>query len=153
TTVRWMAGREAARARLEPQLEQARLAATGAGRRVGRRSDGARRRRRQPQRGPQTTPRRRRRPGAGHAPHAWILYVVDAAGKREASVAPVIAATLQGPEAVVALLRPDVQRLESPQADQGRFLADGAPWRWQRVPLLGQALGLPAERVPARRDW
>ena len=68
-----------------------------------------------------------------------IVYVVDAEGKREASVAPVIDATLKGPDAVFALLRTSWQRLEITQADQGLFIADGAPWIWKRVPLLVQA--------------
>ena len=46
-----------------------------------------------------------------------ILYAVDAEGKREASFAPVIDVTLQGPEAVFALLRTSLQRLEITQAD------------------------------------
>ena len=71
-----------------------------------------------------------------------IIYVVDAEGKREASFAPMIDATLQGPEAVFALLRSYLQRLEITQADQVLFIADGAPWICKRVPLLVQALGL-----------
>ena len=49
-------------------------------------------------------------------------------------------ATLQGPDAVFALLRTYLQRLEITQADQVLFIADGAPWIWKRVPLLVQAL-------------
>ena len=81
------------------------------------------------------------------------MYVVDAEGKREASFAPVINATLQGPDAVFALLRTYLQRLAITQADQVLFIADGAPWIWKRVPLLVRALGLTAERVHELLDF
>jgi hypothetical protein len=54
---------------------------------------------------------------------------------------------------VVALLRSSLQRLQITQADQVIFIADGAPWRWKRVPLLGQALGLAAEQVHEVLDF
>src|SRR5215211_5244689 len=82
-----------------------------------------------------------------------IIYVVDAEGKRESSFAPVIDATLKGPDAVFALLRTYLQRLEITQADQVLFIADGAPWIWKRVPLLVRALGLAAEQVHELLDF
>ena len=69
-----------------------------------------------------------------------IVYVVDAEGKRDARFAPVMDATLKGPDAVFALLRTYLHRLGITQADQVLFIADGAPWIWKRVPLLRQAL-------------
>ena len=81
------------------------------------------------------------------------MYVVDAEGKREASFAPFIDATLKGPDAVFALLRTYLQRLEITQADHVLFIADGAPWIWKRVPLLVQALGLAAEQVHELLDF
>ena len=65
--------------------------------------------------------------------------LVDAEGKRDATLVPVMDATLKGPDAVFALLRTYVQRLEITQADQVLCIADGAPWIWKRVPLLVQA--------------
>jgi hypothetical protein len=65
-----------------------------------------------------------------------IVYVVDAEGKGAARLAPVIDATLKGPDAVCALLRTYVQRLGIAQADQVLLIADGAPWRGKRVPRL-----------------
>ena len=63
----------------------------------------------------------------------------EAEGKPASRFAPFLDATRPGPEAVFALLRADWQRLKLPQADHVLFLADGAPWRWKRVPLVGQA--------------
>src|SRR5882724_7943099 len=136
-TVRLIAYRYAARARLEQQLDTAAFADTVAGRRVVISSDGGRLRLRETKRGPKTKKGRRSSTGA------W----------REASFAPVIDATLQGPDAVFALLRTYLQRLEITQADQVLFIADGAPWIWKRVPLLVQALGLAAAQVEELLDF
>ena len=82
-----------------------------AGRRVVSSSDGGRMRLRETKSGPQPTKGRQRSTGAGRDPQGLIMYVVDAEGKREASLAPVRDATLKGPDAVFALLRTYVQRL------------------------------------------
>ena len=152
-TVRLIAYRYAARARLEQQIDTAAFEDTVAGRRVVISSDGGRLRLRETKRGPKTTKGRQRYTGAWREPKVLIVYVVDAEGKREARFAPVIDATLQGPDAVFALLRTYLQRLAITQADQVLFIADGAPWIWKRVPRLVQALGLTAERVHALLDF
>src|SRR5712692_10709294 len=152
-TVRTIAYRYAARARREQQVNNAAFEDSVAGRRVVCSSDGGRMRLREIKRGSKTTKGRRRYTGAWREPKVLIIYVVDAEGKREASFAPVIDATLQGPDAVFALLRTSLQRLAITQADQVLFIADGAPWIWKRVPLLRRALGLAAEQVHALLDF
>jgi len=152
-TVRTIAYRYAARARLEQQVNNAAFEDSVAGRRVVISSDGGRLRLREIKRGPKTTKGRRRYTGAWREPKVLIVYVVDAEGKREASFAPFIDATLKGPDAVFALLRSYLQRLEITQADQVLFIADGAPWIWKRVPLLVQALGLAVEQVHELLDF
>ena len=140
-TVRLIAYRYAARARLAQQIERTAFDDTVAGRRVVISSDGGRLRRREPKRGPQTKKGRRRYTGAWREPKVLIVYVVDAEGKQESRFAPFIDATLQGPDAVFALLCTYLQRLQITQADHVLLLADGAPWIWKRVPLLIHALG------------
>ena len=152
-TMRLIAYRDAARARLDHQIETTTFEDTVAGRRVVISSDGGRIRLREAKRGPKTTKGRRRSTGAWREPKVLIIYVVDAEGKREASFAPVIDATLKGPDAVFALLRTYLQRLSITQADQVLFVADGAPWIWKRVPLLVQALGLAAQQVHELLDF
>ena len=110
-----------------------------AGRRVVISSDGGRIRLRESKQGLKTKKWRQRYTGAWREPKVLIVYVVDAEGKRDAGFAPVIDATLTGPDAVFALLRPSLQGLAITQADQVLFLADGAPWIWKRVPLLVHA--------------
>ena len=152
-TVRLIAYRYAARARLEQQLDTAPFEDTVAGRGVVISSDGGRLRLREPKRGLKTKKGRQRYTGAWREPKVLIVSVVDAEGKREASFTPVIDATLQGPEAVFALLRTYLQRLEITQADHVLFIADGAPWIWKRVPLLVHALGLAAAQVHELLDF
>jgi hypothetical protein len=152
-TVRTIAYRYAARARLEQQVDNATLEDSVAGRRVVISSDGGRIRLRETKRGPKTNKGRRRYTGAWREPKVLIVYVVDAEGKREASFAPFIDATLKGPDAVFALLQSYLQRLGITQADHILFIADGAPWIWKRVPLLVQALGLAAEQVHELLDF
>ena len=152
-TLRLIAYRYAARARVAQQMESTELDDTVAGRRVVISTDGGRIRLRETKRGPKTKKGRRRYTGAWREPKVLIIYVVDAEGKREASFAPMIDATLKGPDAVFALLRTYLQRLQITQADRVLFIADGAPWIWKRVPLLAQALGLSSEQVHELLDF
>src|SRR6266852_7787109 len=89
-TLRLIAYRDAARARLDHQIETTTFEDTVAGRRVVISSDGGRIRLREAKRGPKTKQGRRRSTGAWREPKVLIMYVVDAEGKREASFAPVI---------------------------------------------------------------
>ena len=152
-TLRLIAYRYAARARIVQQVENTEFDATVSGRRVVISTDGGRIRLRETKRGPKTKKGRRRYTGAWREPKVLIIYVVDAEGKREASFAPWIDATLKGPDAVFALLRTYLHRLQITQADRVLFVADGAPWIWKRVPLLVQALGLAAEQVHECLDF
>src|SRR5215470_12463416 len=152
-TVRLIAYRYAARARLAQQIDEAGFEDTVAGRHVVISSDGGRLRLREPKRGAKTTKGRQRYTGARREPKVLIVSVVDAEGKRDTSFAPVIDATLTGSDAVFALLRPYLQRLEITQAAPVLFIADGAPWIWKRVPLLMNALGLAAEQVHELLDF
>ena len=152
-TVRLIAYRYAARARLVQQIERTVFEDTVAGRRVVISSDGGRMRLRETKRGPKTKKGRRRYTGAWREPKVLIVYVVDAEGKQEARFAPFIDAPLKGPDAVFALLRTYLQRLEITLADHVLFIADGAPWIWKRVPLLVHALGLAAAQVHELLDF
>lgn len=152
-TVRLIAYRYAARARLEQQIDTAAFEDTVAGRRVVISSDGGRLRLRETKRGAKTNKGRKRYTGAWREPKVLIIYVVNAEGKRDTSFAPVIDATLTGPDAVFVLLRTYLQRLVITQADHVLFIADGAPWIWKRVPLLMHALGLATEQVHELLDF
>jgi hypothetical protein len=152
-TVRTIAYNYAARARLVQQIDNTTFEDTVTGRRVVISSDGGRLRLREHKRGPKTKKGRKRYTGAWREPKVLIVYVVDAEGKRDARFAPVMDATLKGPDVVFALLRTYLHRLGITQADQVLFIADGAPWIWKRVPLLVHALGLAAQQVHELLDF
>ena len=99
-TIRTIASRYAARARLVPQVEHAAFEDTVAGRRVVSSSDGGRLRLRETKRGPKTKKGRGRYTGAWREPKVLLVYVVHEEGKRDARFVPVMDATLKGPDAV-----------------------------------------------------
>jgi hypothetical protein len=152
-TLRQIAYRYGARARLAQQMDDTVFEDNVAGRRVVVSSDGGRIRLREAKRGRKTKKGRRPYTGAWREPKVLIIYVVDAEGKREARFAPVMDATLKGPDAVFGLLRTYLQRLHITQADRVLFIADGAPWIWKRVPALVETLGLGAEQVYELLDF
>src|SRR5262249_60631233 len=88
-TVRLIAYRYAARARLEQQLDSAVFEDTVAGRRVVISSDGGRLRLRETKRGPKTTKGRRRYTGARREAKGRVGSVGGVWGKREFQFAPV----------------------------------------------------------------
>ena len=104
-TIRLIAYRYAARARLVQQVERTTFEDTVAHRRVVISSDGGRLRLRETKRGPKTKKGGRRYTGAWREPKVLLVYVVDAEGKCDARFVPVMDATLKGPDAVFALLR------------------------------------------------
>lgn len=153
--VRQLAYRYADRARV---LQQARDFAlepgeTVAGRRVVISADGGRVRLRENKRGRKTAKGRRRYHGAWREPKLFIVYIVDCQGKLEKSFAPLIDASLQGPDALFGLLQGYLQSLAIEKADQVLFVADGAHWIWNRVPGLVNALGLNPEQVHELIDF
>jgi len=126
---------------------------TVAGRRVVISGDGGRVRLREPKRGPKTKKGRQRYHAAWREPKLFIVYVVDEQGKLEKSFAPLIDATLRGPEAWLSLLRGYLQSLRLEQADQVLFVADGAHWIWNRLGTLVKELGLDPQRVHELIDF
>ncbi len=126
---------------------------TVAGRWVVISGDGGRVRLREPKRGRKTEKGRQRYRGAWREPKLFIVYVVDEQGKLEKGFAPLIDATLRGPQAWLSLLRRYLQSLRLEQADQVLFVADGADWIGNRVGTLVKALGLDPQRVHELIDF
>ena len=111
------------------------------GKRVVVSLDGGRVRVRRKKRGPKTKKGRNRFHTDGQAPKLRILYVVGDAGRPAQTWAPIIDGTLRGPEAVFALLLSYARQIGLNAADTVLFIADGAPWIWQRSQRLIAALG------------
>jgi hypothetical protein len=151
--VRQIAYRFAKRARVAQRLEGLEFEQGVRGRRVAVSIDGGRTRLREKKRGPKTAKGRNRYHGAWREPKLFIVYVVDAEGKLERSFLPVLDGLIDKPDALFKLLQGYLQQLGLVGADQVLFIADGAPWIWNRVPALVQALGLKPHQVHELIDF
>jgi hypothetical protein len=82
-------------------------------------------------------------------PKLLLIYVVkqvQGVVKMDQAFAPVLEGTLKGPEAVFALFRYYLQRLQVKQAERLLFVADGAAWIWKRVDALFRSLQIEADK-------
>jgi hypothetical protein len=75
-----------------------------------------------------------------------ILYEIDAKGAKVRTSRPWLDGTFGGPDEVMELLAMHLHRLGAREAEAVVFLADGAPWIWERVEWVAQRVGLRRER-------
>lgn len=106
------------------------------GRKVVVSLDGGRLRIRKTKRGPKTKKGRNRYSTSWREPKLLIIYVSDSEGRMDKEILPLIDGTLRGPDAIFALLYRHLCLLNVGEADYLLFIADGAPWIWERVWLL-----------------
>jgi hypothetical protein len=66
---------------------------------------------------------------------------------------PWIDGTFQGPDECLELLAMHLHRLGAAKAKLVTFLADGAPWIWDRIDWVVQRVGLKEHRVVQVLDW
>ncbi len=151
--VRRIAYRFAERARTAQRVMELDFGAGVAGRRVAISADGGRTRLREKKRGKKTAKGRNRFRGAWREPKLFIIYVVDADGKLDRSFMPIIDALIRGPDAMFKLLHAYLSQLNLSEADRVLFIADGAPWIWNRVPDLIKRLGLAPDQVHQLIDF
>ena len=152
-TLRRIAYRFAERARTAQRVMALDFGPGVAGRRVAIRADGGRTRLRENKRGKKTAKGRRRFRGAWREPKLFIIYGVDAEGKLDRSFMPILDALIQGPDAMFNLLEAYLRQLNLSEADRILFIADGAPWIWNRVPGLIKRLGLGPDQVHQLIDF
>ena len=79
-------------------------------------------------------------------PKLLIIYVVDKKGRRKEKEKFTIDGTFQGPDHAMELLAMHLERLGVKKAASLTFLADGAPWIWNRVDWLFERLEIPKEK-------
>ena len=152
-TLRSTAYRYAARARAAQQSAACGLLDRVTGKRVVVSLDGGRVGVRRKKRGPKTKKGRNRFHTDWKEPKLLILYVVGDDGRPSQTWAPIIDGTLRGPEAVFALLLSYARQIGLNAADKVLFIADGAPWIWQRLQRLIAALGLSPTQVLGLIDF
>jgi len=151
--VRRIAYRFAERARTAQRVLESDFGPEVAGRRVAISADGGRVRLREKKRGKKTAKGRNRFRGAWREPKLFIIYVVNAEGKLDRSFMPIIDALIRGPDAMFKLLHAYLSQLNLSEADRVLFIADGAPWIWNRVPGLIKRLGLAPDQVHQLIDF
>jgi len=152
-TVRRIAYRFSERARTAQRVMELDFGPGVTGRKVVISADGGRTRIREKKRGKKTAKGRNRFRGAWREPKLFIIYVVDAEGKLDRSFMPIIDALIRGPDAMFKLLHAYLSQLNLAEADQVLFIADGAPWIWNRIPDLIKKLGLAPDQVHQLIDF
>jgi hypothetical protein len=85
---------------------------------------------------------RRRYKADWHDVKLLIIYEIDERGERVRTGQPWIDATFGGPDEAMELLAMHLHRLGAAQAEVVVFLADGAPWIWERLGWVAQRVGL-----------
>ena len=128
-----------------------------AGQRVGVAIDGGRTRlrtviRQQKGRGKGKTQRRRFRV-EWREPKVLIIFVMDKQGRMLADSRPWIDGTFAGPDEVLELLAMHLHRLGAARAKVVTFLADGAPWIWDRLDWVEKRVGLWPRQTVRVLDW
>jgi hypothetical protein len=128
-----------------------------AGRRVAAMIDGGRTRvrtviRKQKGRGKGKKQRRRYR-AEWREPKLLILFEVDDQGRLKQGTRPWIDGTFAGPDEAMELLAFHLQRLGAGSAEVVAFVADGAPWVWERLDWVEQRVGLQAGQAVRVLDW
>lgn len=128
-----------------------------AGKRVAAMIDGGRTRlrtviRKQKGRG-KSKKRRRRYKAEWREPKLLIIFEIDEQGRMQKKTRPWIDGTFAGPDEAMELLAFHLHRLGATQAEVVVFVADGAPWVWERLDWVRQRVGLSAEQVVQVLDW
>jgi hypothetical protein len=86
-------------------------------------------------------------------PKLLILFVMDEKGRMKRGSRPWIDGTFQGPDECMELVALHLHRLGAAAAEMVTFLADGAPWIWERLAWVEQRVGLRPEQVLRVLDW
>jgi hypothetical protein len=128
-----------------------------AGRRVAAMIDGGRTRIRtviRKQKGKGKGKKQRRRYKAEwREPKLLIIFEIDDHGRMKAQTRPWIDGTFAGPNEALELLAFHLHRLGAAQAEVVAFVADGAPWVWDRLDWVEQRVGLKTEQAVRILDW
>lgn len=121
------------------------------GRRVGAALDGGRTRIRieiRKQKGRGSRKKRRRKVRVEwREPKLLILFELDEHGRMKRGTRPWIDGTFEGPDECLELLAMHLHRLGAAKAKQVVFLADGAPWIWDRLAWVEKRVGLKPQQV------
>jgi hypothetical protein len=96
---------------------------------------------------------RRRYQAAWREPKLLILFEIDEQGRLKKGTRPWIDGTFAGPDEALELLAFHLHRLGATAAQEVVFVADGAPWVWDRLEWVRRRLGLSAASVTQVLDF
>jgi hypothetical protein len=145
--------RFAMRARVSFKAGEVELEEEYKGKRVVVSTDGGRVRTRVNKRGKKTKKNRRRYKTDWREPKLILVYVVTETGEKDRKIAPVMDASLEGPDAAFGMLFYYLKKLGVGAADQLLFVSDGAVWIWERVVNLITKLGINANQCLLALDF
>jgi hypothetical protein len=96
---------------------------------------------------------RRRYKAEWREPKLLIIFEIDEQGRLKKKSRPWLDGTFAGPDEAMELLAFHLHRLGATQAEVVVFVADGAPWVWDRLDWVQRRVGLPAGRCVRVLDW
>jgi hypothetical protein len=96
---------------------------------------------------------RRRYKAEWREPKLLIIFEMDEHGRMKKKTRPWIDGTFAGPDEAMELLAFHLHRLGVTRAEVVVFVADGAPWVWERLDWVERRVGLAAGRVVRVLDW
>ena len=96
---------------------------------------------------------RRRYKAEWREPKLLIIFEMDDQGRMKKKTRPWIDGTFAGPDEAMELLAFHLQRLGAARAEVVVFVADGAPWVWDRLNWVQQRVGLTAGQTVRVLDW
>lgn len=102
--------------------------------------DGGRVRVRKRKRGPKTKKKRHRYHTDWREPKLLIVYIAGEGGKINRQYLPIIDGIIANADAIFDLLYQYLRKLKFEEASDVLFIADGAPWIWERVLPLEKKL-------------
>jgi hypothetical protein len=86
-------------------------------------------------------------------PKLFSVYVIDEDGSKVKEIPMLYDATLGGPDDMFAILTAELLLRGAAQAEEIIVVADGAPWIWNRVDALADALGVERKRIVRVADF
>jgi hypothetical protein len=96
---------------------------------------------------------KRRYKGQWREPKLLTIFEIDGNGQMARKARARIDGSFAGPDEVMELLAMHLHRLGAAQASVVVFLADGAPWIWERLGWVVKRVGLDEEKVAYALDW
>jgi hypothetical protein len=152
-TIRMVCKRFSMRARASFKAGEIPLAEEYKGKRVIVSADGGRVRTRVNKRGKKTRKNRSRYKTDWREPKLILVYVVNEKGEKDRKIAPIMDASLDGPDAIFSMLLYYLKTLGVGEADQLLFVSDGAVWIWDRIADLIKKLGIQTKQCMMALDF